>query len=453
MGEAMQAPASAAIAHQPLALVNGRLLDPATGKETRGGVLVIDGLIRDFGSSVTPATLPSYAHAIDCADDIVAPGLIDMCAFVGEPGAEHRETIATATAAAAAGGVTTILARPDTNPPVDEPAVVDFLLRRARDTGLVRVLPVAALTKGLDGAEIAEIGLLKEAGAVAFSNAATSLRNAQVMRRVMAYARDFDALVIHHTEDPDLAAEGMMNEGELATRLGLAGIPREAETIMLDRDIRLVALTGARYHAALISTGLSLDAIRAAKKSGLPITCATSINHLTLNENDIGDYRTFLKLTPPLRAEEERKALVQALADGTIDVIVSDHNPQDVETKRLPFAEAEYGAIGLETMLSAGLRLVHSGEVKLDRLLAAMSSRPADILGLPQGKLKIGAPADLIRFDPDEPYVLDPGALHSRSKNTPFDEAKMQGRVKLTLVAGQVVWQGPLSPSPHSRAP
>jgi dihydroorotase len=436
----MQAPSTPAIAHQPLALVNGRLVDPATGKETRGGVLVIDGVIRDLGASVVSATLPSHAHAIDCAGDVIAPGLIDMCAFVGEPGAEHRETIATATAAAAAGGVTTILARPDTNPPIDEPAVVDFLLRRARDTGHVRVLPVAALTKGLRGLEIAEIGLLQEAGAVAFSDAAKSLRNAQVMRRVMAYARDFDALVIHHTEDPDLAAEGVMNEGELATRLGLTGIPREAEAIVLDRDIRLVALTGARYHAGLVSTKMALDAIRAAKKARLPITCATSINHLTLNENDIGDYRTFLKLTPPLRAEDERRALVDALAEGLIDVIVSDHNPQDVDTKRLPFAEAEYGAIGLETMLSAGLRLVHSGEVALVRLLAAMSSRPAEILGLPQGKLAVGAPADLIRFDPDEPYVVDPGKLHSRCKNTPFDDAKMQGTVKLTLVAGQIVY-------------
>jgi dihydroorotase len=314
-------------------------------------------------------------------------------------------------------------------------------LRRARDTGQVRVLPVAALTKGLHGIEIAEIGLLKEAGAVAFSDAANSLRNAQVMRRVMAYARDFGALIIHHTQDADLGAEGVMNEGEFSTRLGLTGIPREAEAIMLDRDIRLVALTGARYHAALISTRLALDAIRAAKAAGLPITCATSINHLTLNENDIGDYRTFLKLTPPLRNEEERCALVEALAEGLIDVIVSDHNPQDVETKRLPFGEAEYGAIGLETMLSAGLRLVHSGEVPLTRLMAAMSSRPAEILGLPQGRLAIGAPADLIRFDPDEPYVLDPGKLHSRCKNTPFDEAKLQGRVKLTVVAGEIVWE------------
>jgi dihydroorotase len=430
-----------AIAHQPLALVNARLIDPAHETEKRGGVLIIDGIIRDLGPQVVAASLPPHAHIIDCAGDIVAPGLIDMCAFVGEPGAEHRETIATATAAAAAGGVTTILARPDTNPPIDEPAVVDFLQRRARDTGIVRVLPIAALTQGLHGEEIAEIGLLKEAGAVAFSDGSQSLHNARVMRRVMAYAKDFDALILHFTQDSDLATGGVMNEGEFATRLGLPGVPREAEVIMLDRDIRLVALTGARYHAALISTTLSLDAIRAAKAAGLQITCGTSINHLALNENDIGDYRTFLKLAPPLRREDERLALVQALAEGLIDVVVSDHNPQDVETKRLPFAEAEPGAIGLETMLSAGLRLVHAGEIGLPRLLAAMSSRPAEILGLPQGRLEIGAPADLIRFDPDEPYVLDPATLHSRCKNTPFDEAKMQGRVKLTIVAGELVWR------------
>ncbi len=437
----MKHAATGAIAHQPLALTNARLVDPMRETQERGGVLVIDGVIRDLGPHVVAAALPPHAHIIDCAGDVVAPGLIDMCAFVGEPGAEHRETIATATAAGAAGGVTTILARPDTNPPIDEPAVVDFLLRRARDTGLVRVLPVAALSRGLRGEEIAEIGLLKEAGAVAFSDGPHALRNARVMRRVMAYAKDFGALVVHFAQDPDLATDGVMTEGELATRLGLPGAPREAEVIMLDRDIRLVALTRARYHAALISTTLSLDAIRAAKAAGLPITCGTSINHLTLNENDIGDYRTFLKLAPPLRREEERRALVAALAEGLIDVVVSDHNPQDVETKRLPFAEAEPGAIGLETMLSAGLRLVHAGEITLPRLLAAMSSRPAEILGLPQGRLEIGAPADLIRFDPDEPFVLDPSSLHSRCKNTPFDEARMQGRVKLTMVAGELVWR------------
>jgi dihydroorotase len=430
---------SPSIAHQPLALVNARLIDPDRATETRGGILVADGFIRDLGPSITADALPPHAQIIDCGGDVVAPGLIDMRAFLGEPGAEHRETIASATAAAAAGGITTILMRPDTTPPVDEAAVVDFLLRRARDTGRVRVLPSAALTKGLQGLEIAEIGLLQQAGAIAFSDGARSLRNAQVMRRALAYASDFDALIIHHAEDPDLAADGVMNEGEFATRLGLTGIPREAEAIMLDRDMRLVNLTRARYHAALITTTLSVDIIKRAKEAGLPVTCATSINHLTLNENDIGDYRTFLKLAPPLRHENERRALVEALAGGIIDIVVSDHNPQDVETKRLPFAEAEDGAVGLETMLSAGLRLVTSGEVSLFRLLHAMSTKPAEVLGLPQGRLAKSAPADLIRFDPAEPYVVDRTKLHSHSKNTPFDDARMEGRVKLTLVGGKIV--------------
>jgi dihydroorotase len=260
-----------------------------------------------------------------------------------------------------------------------------------------------------------------------------------VMRRAMTYARDFDALVMHYAEDRDLAGSGVMNAGELASRLGLGGIPPEAEAVALDRDMRLVNMIRGRYHAALISTRMSLDIIARAKEAGLPVTCGVSINNLTLNENDIGEYRTFFKLAPPLRHEDDRRALVEALASGLIDVIVSDHNPQDVETKRLPFGEAENGAIGLETILSAGLRLVHSGDVTLPRLLAAMTTGPADILRLPQGRMQKGAPADLIRFDPDEPYVVDPMALHSRSKNTPFEDARMQGRVKLTMVAGAVV--------------
>ncbi|HLW90854.1 MAG TPA: dihydroorotase [Roseiarcus sp.] len=423
---------------RPIALVNARLVDPESGRETRGGVLAAYGVIAGLGPDMRADSAPAEALIVDCAGDVVAPGLIDMRAFIGEPGAEHRETIATASAAAAAGGVTTIVARPDTNPPVDEPAVVDFILRRARDTAKVRVLPCAAITKGLLGGEIAEIGLLSEAGAIAFSDGRRSVANAQVMRRALTYARDFGALIMHYCEDPDLVSDGVMTEGERASRLGLPGAPREAETIMLDRDLRLLALTRARYHAVFVSNSLSIDAMRRAKETGLGATCGASINHLTLNEIDIGDYRTFLKLAPPLRSEDERVALVEALREGVVDVIVSDHDPQDVETKRLPFAEAEAGAIGVETMLSAALRLVSSGAISLPRLIHAMATRPAEILGLPGGRLKVGAPADLIRFDPDEPYALDPATLHSRCRNTPFDEARMEGRVKLTLVAGRI---------------
>lgn len=424
-----------------LALVNARLVDPEERSDSWGGVLVQNGLIADVGPHVTGAGLSAGILTIDCAGDCVSPGLIDLRAFIGEPGAEHRETIATASAAAAAGGITTLLAMPNTEPAIDDPAVVDFLLRRARDTGKVKVLSAATLTRKAAGHELSEIGLLQAAGAVAFTDGLRSIAEARVMRRALTYARDFGALVMGFCEDASLASGGVMNEGELAGRLGLSGIPREAETIMLERDLRLVTLTGARYHASIVSSSQSVNLIARAKAEGLEVTCSTTINHLTLNENDIGDYRTFLKLSPPLRGEDERLALVEALKAGIIDAVVSDHNPQDVETKRLPFAEAEPGAIGLETLLPAALRLIHADVISLPALIAAMTSRPAAILGLPQGRLAVGAPADLIRFDPDEPFVLDSETLHSRCRNTPFDEHRMEGRVKLTLVDGQAVHQ------------
>ena len=362
-----------------------------------------------------------------------------MRAFVGEPGAEHRETIASASRAAAAGGVTTVVCMPDTNPPIDDPAVVDYLMRRARDTGIVRVMPAAALTKGLHGREMTEIGLLTEAGAAFVTDGLKTVANPQVMRRALTYARDIGALIVQHCEDPDLVGDGVVNEGENASRLGLLGIPREAETIVLERDLRLVRLTQGRYHAAMVSCADSVAIMARAKRDGLDATCGVSINSLTLNENDIGPYRTFLKLSPPLRHEDDRLSVVEALAEGIIDVVVSDHNPQDVETKRVPFAECADGAIGLETMLAAGLRLVHAGELSLVKLLRAMSSRPAEIMGLRQGRLARGAPADMILFDPDEPFVLDPADLRSISKNTPFDGARLQGRVHATIVAGRLV--------------
>ncbi len=284
-----------------------------------------------------------------------------------------------------------------------------------------------------------EFGLLKAAGAVAVTDGDRPVKNAQVMRRALAYAGMVGMPVIHHVEDPDLVGEGCATEGEFATRLGLPGVPHAAETIMLERDIRLVKSVGGRYHAGLISCRESLEVLRRAKEDGLQVTAGVSINHLTLNEKDIGGYRTFLKLAPPLRSEEERLALVDAVATGLIDVIVSDHNPQDVEQKRLPFAEAAPGAIGLETMLSAGLRLVEAEQITLPRLIAAMSTGPASILGLNAGRLLKGQPADLFVLDPDEPWVVDAASLRSRSKNTPFDEARMSGRVKLTMVAGRIV--------------
>ena len=426
---------------RPILFANARIVDPSRDLDIVGDLLIADGIIREAKKGIGAAGVPEGTDVIDCRGKLIAPGLVDMRAFIGEPGAGHRETFASASQAAAAGGVTTIICQPDTSPVIDDPATVDFVLRRARDTAIVHVHPMAALTKGRDGKEMTEIGLLKAAGAVAFSDGEKSVTNAQVMRRALTYARDFDALIMHHTEDPDLTGDGVMNEGEFAARLGLLGIPKAAETVMLERDIRLVALTGGRYHAASVTCAESLEVLRRAKDAGLKVTASASINHLTLNENDIGPYRTFLKVSPPLRAEDDRKALVEALGRGLIDVVMSDHNPQDVETKRLPFAEAAAGAIGLETMLSAGIRLVHNGELELITLLRAMSTRPAELLGLPGGTLKSGAPADLIVVDIDVPWIVDPNELKSKCKNTPFDEARMTGRVVRTIVAGRTIFE------------
>jgi dihydroorotase len=426
---------------RPILLANARVIDPSRDFDGPGDVLIADGVIRDSKRGIGAAGVPEGTDIVNCAGKIVAPGLVDMRAFVGEPGASHRETFASASQAAATGGITTIVCQPSTSPVIDNSATVDFILRRARDTAIVNIHPMAALTKGLLGQEMTEIGLLKAAGAVAFTDGNRSVTNAQVMRRALTYARDFDALIVHHTEDPNLVGEGVMNEGEFATRLGLIGIPNAAEAVMLERDMRLVALTGGRYHAGSLSCAESLDILRRAREAGLAVSASVSINHVALNENDIGPYRTFLKLSPPLRTEEDRRALVDAVASGLIDVIMSDHNPQDVEVKRLPFAEAAAGAIGLETMLPASLRLVHNGEMDFKTLIRAMSTRPAELLGLPGGSLRAGAPADVIVIDADTPWVLDPGDLKSQCKNTPFDESRFSGRVMRTIIGGRTVYE------------
>lgn len=422
-----------------IAMINARLIDPASGKDEPGGLVIKKGKIADLGPELR-RNAPDGHTVIDCGGHVLCPGLIDMLVFTGEPGFEHRETLATASQAAAAGGVTTIICTPETDPVIDDVALVDFVEHRARDTAIVNVHPMAAATRGLEGEEMTEIGLLKDAGAIAFTNGTSSIASSRVMRRTLAYARDFDALMVHNTEEPELANSGVMNEGEVSSRLGLPGIPASAEVIMLSRDIELVALTGGRYHAAQISTAAALDVIRNAKKRSLSITCGVSINHLTLNENDIGSYRTFFKMRPPLRPEEDRMAMVGGLESGEIDIIVSSHNPKDADVKRRPFAEAENGAIGLETLLPAALRLYHAGHIELPVLLRAMTSNPAKLLNLPSGRLQKGAPADLIVVDLDTPWVVDPEKLQSKSKNTPFDESQLQGRVMRTLVNGNTVY-------------
>jgi len=436
---AFASPASRETPH-PLALVNARLLCPAGGRDEAGGVYVENGVIADIGAHLAKAG-PAGVETIDCGGKLLAPGLIDMRVFAGEPGLEHRETLETASRAAAAGGVTTIICMPNTQPVIDGVALVDFIERRARDIAIVNIHPMAAATRGLAGEIITEIGLLKSAGAVAFTDARTAVDSAQLMRLLLTYARDYDALIVQFPEEQSLAGGGVMNEGEVSCRLGLPGIPAAAETIPLARDVRLVALTGARYHAATVSCAGSLDVLRRARADGLAVSCGVSINNLALNENDIGAYRTYFKLRPPLRTEEDRQAMVRGVASGEIDVIVSSHDPQDFDAKRRPFEEAADGAIGLETLLAAALRLYHNGEVPLQRLLHAMSARPAELLGLPGGCLAPGAPADLIVVDLDAPWVVEERGLRSKSKNTPFEDQMFEGRVMMTLVAGRMVYR------------
>jgi len=423
-----------------MAFKNVRLVDPATGLDVKGGLLVENGRIADIGPRLFNDAEPTDPEVINCHGLVLAPGLIDGRVFTGEPGAEHRESLESASIAAAAGGVTSMVVMPNTDPVIDEPSLVDFLLRRAQATAKVRVLPCAALTRGLAGETMTEIGLLKEAGAVAFTDGNRAVANARVLRRAFAYAATFDALVITHAEDPELVKDTSATEGEFATRLGLPSSPAIAEVLMVERDIRLAELTGARLHIGQISTRAALEAIASAKARGLPITCGVSANHLSLNELDVGAYYTFRKLSPPLRSEADRAAMAEGVASGVIDIIVSSHEPQGADTKRQPFATAAAGAVGLETLLPAALGLVHDGRASLAHVLGALTAAPARIFGLPTGTLAKGAPADLVLIDPDEPFVVEHAKLRSRARNTAFDGRKFSGRAQATYVGGEKVF-------------
>ncbi len=422
------------------AYTNARLIDPASGLDTTGALVMEDGLIVELGPDIE---VPDGAEVVDCGGRVLCPGLIDMRVFVGEPGAEHKETLASASEAAAAGGVTCIIVQPNTDPVLDDVALVEYIKRQARDKAKVRIHPMAAITRGLRGEQMAELGLLSLADAVAFTDADRAVVNAQVLRRVLSYASAFGLLVCQYAEEPELAADGVMNEGEVAMRLGLPGIPTQAETIMVERDLRLVEMTGGRYHAACLSTAQAIEAMARGKAAGLPVTAAAAVHSFALNEGAVGEYRSFAKTAPPLRNEADRQAVVAGLADGTIDVICSCHDPQDVESKRLPFELAATGIIGLETMLPLALELYHNGDMSLPALLATMTSRPAELLGLRGGKLASGAPADLLVFDPDMPWRIDEDQFHSKSKNTPYHDRPVQGRPWRTIVDGKVVYSDP----------
>jgi len=417
---------------------NARLIDPESGLDAPGDLLVAGDRVAAIG----PGLGGDDAEIVDCAGLCLSPGLVDMRVQLREPGAEHMESIESGGRAAAAGGGTTMVALPNTEPPVDDVSVVEFVARRAREVKLAKIHTYAGATKGLNGRELTEMGLLAENGVVGFTDGVKAVADALVMRRVLAYARTFDQLVIQHPEEPSLAQAGEVSEGEIATKLGLPAITPLAEVIMLERDLRLVEITGARYHAAHVTTAEGIEAIRRAKADGLPVTCDTAPPYFVLNETAIGDYRTFAKLSPPLRSEPDRRAVIAGLADGTINAIASDHAPWDQDSKRLPFSSAAFGIIGLETLLPLSLELYHNRHLPLIEVLRRLTVNPARILGLGVGRLIPGAPADLVLFDPDAEWTIDTDRFRSKSKNAPFDGRPVRGRVRLTVVDGRTIFEG-----------
>ena len=420
-------------------LTNARLIDPEAGSDTQGALVITQGRI----SAILPegAPLPAAETVVDCNGKCLAPGIVDIGVKVCEPGERHKESYRSAGLAAAAGGVTTMVTRPDTLPAIDTPEVLEFVRRRANEAAPVNVLPMAALTKGREGREMTEIGFLLEAGAVAFTDCDNVVRDTKVFSRALTYARSCGALVIGHPQEPGLSAGAAATSGKFASLYGLPAVSPMAERMGLDRDIALIEMTGARYHADQITTRRALPALERARDNGLDITAGVSIHHLTLNEFDVSGYRTFFKVKPPLRSEEDRQAMIEALRNGLIDIISSMHTPQDEESKRRPFEDAASGAVALETLLPAAMRLHHSDGVDLPTLFRAMALNPARRLGLDCGRLAAGAPADLVLFDPNVPFVLDRATLRSKSRNTPFDGARLQGRVLTTWVAGQTVYR------------
>ena len=419
-----------------LCFQNARLIDPEAQTDAPGSLLVRDGVIEGID-----ADAPEGATIIDCNGRVLAPGIIDWGVKIGEPGERHKESFRSAGLAAAAGGVTTIVARPDTLPPIDTPESLEFVTRRAADAP-VNIRHMASLTKAREGREMVEIGFLTDAGAVAFTDGVRQVADTRLLSRCMTYARGLGALIVGHPQDAGLSRGAAATSGKFASIYGIPAVSPMAEVIGLDRDLALVAMTGCRWHADQITTARALPALRRARDAGLDVTAGISIHHLTLNEYDVGDYRTFFRFTPPLRSEDDRLAMVEAVAEGVIDVIASFHTPQDEESKRLPFEAAAPGAVGQQTLLPAAMRLYHQGGLSLPQLWRAMSLNPAKRLGLPGGRLSVGAPADLVLFDPDAPFVLDRFTLLSKSKNTPFDGARMEGRVIGTWVAGRRVFGG-----------
>ncbi|NDE89558.1 MAG: dihydroorotase [Alphaproteobacteria bacterium] len=424
------------------AYTNARLLDPASRMDVKGTLIVENGKIADVGPHIETKSLANDIQIVNADGGCLAPGLVDIMVHTGEPGNEHKETFLTLGETAAAGGVTAIATMPDTHPIIDNVAGVAYIDRRARQSKSVKHFPYAAMTVQCKGKEMTELGLLAEAGAVGFTDGLRPVDDLKLMRRIMAYSRNFDLLLLQQPLHPGLAQGGMMNSGELCTRLGLPGIPEEAEPLQVMIDLRLAKATGARLHIGPVSMAESVQLIRAAKAKGLRVTCSTSPHYFTLTENDVGDYRTFTKIFPPLRDEENRKAIAEGVVDGTIDVITSNHHPQDIDAKRVPFAQAEPGIVGLETLLALSLKLYHDNKASLSHVISTMTNKPADILRLPLGRLTKGGAADFMIFDAEEPWRIENDRLRSKSKNSPYETLPVQGRVKHTILDGRHVFDG-----------
>ena len=421
-------------------LTNARIINPEAGTDTLGSILIENGKISEIYADNQSFNF-KIETTIDCDGKCLAPGIIDIGVKIGEPGERHKESFRSAGAAAACGGVTTMVIRPDTEPTVDSPEILEFVFRRAVSDSIVNVLPMAALTKGRNGTEMAEIGFLKDAGAVAFTDCDQVVTDNKVFTRCLTYAKGLDALIITHPQEPMLSNDACATSGALATKLGLPAVSPFAELMQLQRDLALVEMTGARVHFDQLSCSAGFNTLARAKDKGLSVSAGTSIHHLTLNEQDIEGYPTFFKIKPPLRNEDDRIALIDAVASGLIDIISSMHTPQDEESKRLPFEAAASGAVGLETLLPAAMQLVHGEYMDLPTLWRALSLNPAKLLGLDVGRIEIGAPADLVLFDPDKPFILVRSKLLSKSKNTPYDGRTMQGKVIRTFIAGKEVYR------------
>ena len=421
--------------------INANIVDPHNSLNEVGGLIIgEDGKIEAIGKKVNINNLPTREKPIDLNGKYIFPGIVDMRVFVGEPGYEYKENFRTLSNAALSGGVTSVVTMPNTDPVIDNVSIVDFLKRRGRDKSMINIFPCASLTKNIEGSNMTEFGLLQKKGIIAFTDGIRTIQNTQLMSRIMNSAKDLGSLIMQHAEDLDLSKNGMINSGIIATKLGLAGIPDVAERIIIERDLTLLENIKCRYHISQISSEKSVDVIKQ-RRDKVKFTCGVSINNLSLNENDIGDFRTFLKLSPPLRREEDRVSLVNALKDELIDVIVSDHKPEDEESKRLTFAQAATGASGIETLLSLSLELYHNGSVKLETIIKALTSNPAKILKINKGSLSIGADADLCIVDINKPWIVKKEKLISKSKNTSIEDKKLQGKVTNTFVKGKELFR------------